>query len=277
MRTWLAPAKLNLFLHVLGQREDGLHELQTLFQLLDFGDTLKFDIRSDGIIRRLGSPLLPDDDLSVRAARCLQAISGTKLGADIYLAKRIPVGAGLGGGSSDAATVLVALNRAWKTGLTPTELAELGLALGADVPLFVGGRSAWGEGVGERLTPVALPVQQYCIIWPKISVSTAAIFADPELTRNSLPIRIPGPFNGDRHNDLEPVARRRFPEVGRCLDWLGKFGPAQMSGSGSAVFLALDDAQIGQQIIDQLPGTWDGLIARGINQNPAFTDEPAGV
>ena len=277
MSSWLAPAKLNLFLHVVGQRDDGLHELQTLFQLLDYGDTLDFDARRDGVIRRLGAPQLPGDDLSVRAARALQAASGTTLGADIHLTKRIPVGAGLGGGSSDAATVLVALNRIWNTGLSRAELTQLGLALGADVPLFVSGCSAWGEGVGERLLPTILPEQQYCVIWPQVSVSTGIIFADRELTRNSSRIRIPGPFEGDRRNDLEPVARRQFPEVGQCLDWLGKFGPARMSGSGSAAFVAVVDNHAGQQILDQLPAAYSGLVARGINQNPAFADESDGV
>jgi 4-diphosphocytidyl-2-C-methyl-D-erythritol kinase len=173
--------------------------------------------------------------------------------------------------------VLVALNRIWNTGFSRAELTQLGLALGADVPLFVGGRSAWGEGVGERLLPTILPEQQYCVIWPEVSVSTGIIFSDRELTRNSPRIRIPGPFEGDRRNDLEPVARRQFSEVGQCLDWLGKFGSTRMSGSGSAAFVAVVDSHAGQQILDQLPAIYSGLVARGINQNPAFADESDGV
>ncbi len=239
MKTWLAPAKLNLFLHVVGQREDGLHELQTLFQLLDFGDLLSFELTENGSIARHGGSALPAEDLCVRAARALQQAGNTGLGARIQLTKRIPVGAGLGGGSSDAATVLIALNQLWDTGLNEDDLADIGQSLGADVPLFVRGCSAWGEGIGEQLTPTKLPLRQFCVVWPDVQVSTKTIFSDPELTRNTPRIRIPGPFEGDRRNDLEPVAKRRFPEVGECLDWLGQFGAARMTGSGSAAFLAV--------------------------------------
>ena len=206
MKAWLAPAKLNLFLHVVGQREDGRHELQTLFQLLDFGDLLSFEITKNGSISREGGSTLPEDDLCVLAARALQQAGNTGLGARIQLTKRIPVGAGLGGGSSDAATVLVALNQLWGTGLKEDDLADIGQSLGADVPLFVRGSSAWGEGIGEQLTPTDLPLRQFCVVWPNVQVSTKAIFSDPELTRNTPRIRIPGPFEGDRRNDLEPVA-----------------------------------------------------------------------
>ena len=277
MKAWLAPAKLNLFLHVVGQRQDGLHELQTLFQLLDFGDALSFEATGDGRIVRVGATQLPDDDLCIRAARSLQQASGTHLGARIHLTKRIPVGAGLGGGSSDAATVLVALNQFWQTHLTEDALADLGLSLGADVPLFVRGRSAWGEGIGERLIPADLPRQHFCVVWPDISVSTKTIFSDPELTRNTPRIRIPGPFEGDRRNDLEPVARRRFPQVGDCLDWLGQFGAARMTGSGAAAFLAVGDDRAGEKLLQQLPSPLRGLVANGINRNPTFADEPDGV
>jgi|TARA_B100000315_G_scaffold240991_1_gene261376 4-diphosphocytidyl-2-C-methyl-D-erythritol kinase len=277
VKTWLAPAKLNLFLHVVGRRQNGLHELQTLFQLLDFGDELAFEVTGDGRIARVGATQLPDDDLCIRAARSLQKASGTHLGARIHLTKRIPVGAGLGGGSSDAATVLVALNQLWHTHLTEDALADIGLSLGADVPLFVRGRSAWGEGIGERLTPAELPPQHFCVVWPDISVSTKSIFSDPELTRNTPRIRIPSPFEGDRRNDLEPVARRRFPQVGDCLDWLGQFGAARMTGSGAAVFLAVGDDKTGEKLLQQLPSPLRGLVANGINRNPAFADEPDGV
>jgi len=277
VKSWLAPAKLNLFLHVVGRRQDGLHELQTLFQLLDFGDALSFEVTGDGVITRDGAPQLPDDDLCVRAARSLQQASGTPLGARIRLTKRIPIGAGLGGGSSNAATVLVALNHLWQTQLTEEVLTDIGESLGADVPLFVRGRSAWGEGIGERLTPAELPPQHFCVVWPEVSVPTKTIFSDPELTRNTPRIRIPSPFEGDRRNDLESVARRRFPEVGECLDWLGQFGAARMTGSGGAAFLAVTDGSAGEKLLEQLPSPLRGVAANGINRNPAFPDEPDGV
>ena len=277
MKSWFAPAKLNLFLHIVGRRRDGLHELQTLFQLLDFGDELAFELTGDGAIVRDGAAQLPDDDLCVRAARLLQQISGTRLGARIHLTKRIPIGAGLGGGSSDAATVLVALNHLWQTHLTEDALTDLAESLGADVPLFVRGGSAWGEGIGERLTPAELPPQHFCVVWPEVRVPTEVIFSDPELTRNTPRIRIPGPFKGDRRNDLEPVARRRFPEVGDCLQWLGQFGAARMTGSGGAAFLTVADSSAGEKILQQLPSPLCGVVANGINRNPAFADEPDGV
>ena len=277
MKAWLAPAKLNLFLHVVGQRTDGLHELQTLFQLLDFGDLLSFEITENGSISREGGSTLPEDDLCVLAARALQQAGNTGLGARIRLTKRIPVGAGLGGGSSDAASVLVALNQLWSTGLKEDDLADIGQSLGADVPLFVRGSSAWGEGIGEQLTPTDLPLRQFCVVWPDVQVSTKTIFSDPELTRNTPRIRIPGPFEGDRRNDLEPVARRRFPEVGECLDWLGQFGAARMTGSGSAAFLAVASIRAGEELLEQLPSGLRGFVANGINRNPVFVDEPDGV
>ena len=277
MKAWLAPAKLNLFLHVVGQRTDGLHELQTLFQLLDFGDLLSFEVTENGSISRDGGSALPAEDLCVRSARALQQAGNTGLGARIRLTKRIPVGAGLGGGSSDAASVLVALNQLWSTGLKEDDLADIGQSLGADVPLFVRGSSAWGEGIGEQLTTTDLPLRQFCVVWPNVQVSTKAIFSDPELTRNTPRIRIPGPFEGDRQNDLEPVARRRFPEVGECLDWLGQFGAARMTGSGSAAFLAVASIRAGEELLEQLPSGLRGFVANGINRNPVFVDEPDGV
>ncbi len=277
MKAWLAPAKLNLFLHVVGQRTDGLHELQTLFQLLDFGDLLSFEVTENGSISRDGGSALPAEDLCVRAARALQQAGNTGLGARIRLTKRIPVGAGLGGGSSDAATVLVALNQLWGAGLKEDDLADIGQSLGADVPLFVRGSSAWGEGIGEQLTPTDLPLRQFCVVWPNVQVPTKTVFSDPELTRNTPRLRIPGPFEGDRRNDLEPVARRRFPEVGECLDWLGQFGAARMTGSGSAAFLAVASIRAGEELLEQLPSGLRGFVASGINRNPVFVDEPDGV
>ena len=277
MKIWLAPAKLNLFLHVVGQREDSLHELQTLFQLLDFGDLLSFEVTENASISRGGGSALPAEDLCVRAARALQQAGNTGLGARIQLTKRIPVGAGLGGGSSDAATVLLALNQLWGTGLNEDDLADIGQSLGADVPLFVRGCSAWGEGIGEQLTPAKLPLRQFCVVWPNVHVPTKTIFSDLELTRNTPRIRIPGPFEGDRRNDLEPVARRRFPEVGDCLDWLGQFGAARMTGSGSAAFLAVASIRAAEELLEQLPSGLRGFVANGINRNPVFVDEPDGV
>ena len=277
MKIWLAPAKLNLFLHVVGQRKDSLHELQTLFQLLDFGDLLSFEVTENASISRGGGSALPAEDLCVRAARALQQAGNTGLGARIQLTKRIPVGAGLGGGSSDAATVLVALNQLWGTGLKEDDLADIGQSLGADVPLFVRGSSAWGEGIGEQLTPAKLPLRQFCVVWPNVHVPTKTIFSDLELTRNTPRIRIPSPFEGDRRNDLEPVARRRFPEVGDCLQWLGQFGAARMTGSGGAAFLKVADSSAGEKLLQQLPLSLRGVVANGINRNPAFADEPDGV
>ena len=277
MKIWLAPAKLNLFLHVVGQREDSLHELQTLFQLLDFGDLLSFEVTENASISRGGGSALPAEDLCVRAARALQQAGNTGLGARIQLTKRIPVGAGLGGGSSDAATVLLALNQLWGTGLNEDDLADIGQSLGADVPLFVRGCSAWGEGIGEQLTPAKLPLRQFCVVWPNVHVPTKTIFSDLELTRNTPRIRIPSPFEGDRRNDLEPVARRRFPEVGDCLQWLGQFGVARMTGSGGAAFLTVADSSAGEKLLQQLPLSLRGVFASGINRNPAFADEPDGV
>ena len=276
-KSWFAPAKLNLFLHVIGRRDDGLHELQTLFQLLDFGDSIRFEPTSDSVIERVGGLGLPIDDLTVRAATTLRAFGDETLGVRIHLDKRIPVGAGLGGGSSDAATTLVALNQIWALGLREEQLLEIAKDLGADVPLFVAGRSAWGEGIGERLTPAMLPSGCFCVVWPGVSVPTKAVFSDPELTRNTPPIRIPGPFSGNRRNDLEPVARKRYPAVGQCLDWLGQFGKAQMTGSGSAAFIEVENDRAGQDVINALPEDLSGWVAHGINQNPSFAEEPVGV
>ncbi|HUR88811.1 MAG TPA: 4-(cytidine 5'-diphospho)-2-C-methyl-D-erythritol kinase [Ramlibacter sp.] len=239
-----APAKLNLFLHVLGRREDGMHLLQSAFMLVDWCDTLNFERRDDGSISRedLGAPL-PEDDLTVRAARALQAATGTKLGAHIGIDKRIPTEAGMGGGSSDAASTLLALNRLWGTGLGRSQLAAIGVELGADVPFFLGGRNAWVEGIGEKLTPVALPAARFAVARPSEGVSTAKIFGDPALKRNSPAAIISGfaanpfAFGG---NDLQPVAQRLCPAVNGALQWLGAQGlQARMTGSGSAVFALL--------------------------------------
>jgi 4-diphosphocytidyl-2-C-methyl-D-erythritol kinase len=271
---WPAPAKLNLFLHILGRRPDGYHELQTCFQFIDLCDEITIEVRADGQIRRtVDIPGLPEkSDLCLRAANALKAASGTPFGADIGLLKRIPVGAGLGGGSSDAATCLVALNRLWDLHLPVDKLAELGLKLGADVPVFVRGRAAWAEGVGERLTPLYPPLapieSNYLILKPNVFVSTAEVFQDPELTRNSAPITIHGFLESGGRNDCLGVVRRRYPEVARALDWLSLFGSARLTGTGACVFLACETLDLGQEIMRGMPEEFVGFLARGLNDSP---------
>jgi 4-diphosphocytidyl-2-C-methyl-D-erythritol kinase len=273
-RTWPAPAKLNLFLHIVGRRPDGYHELQSCFQFIDLCDEITIDVRADGQIRRAVeiADVAEDADLCVRAARALQAATGTALGADIGVLKRIPMGGGLGGGSSDAATCLVALNHLWKLHLPVDDLAALGLKLGADVPVFVRGRVAWAEGVGERLTPLypplAPPEANYLILKPNVGVSTAEVFQDPELTRNSAPITIDGFLASGGRNDCLSVVRRRFPEVGRALDWLSRYGAARLTGTGACVFLAVETIERGLEIVRRLPPELDGFLARGLNDSP---------
>ncbi len=277
MNVWPAPAKLNLFLHVVGRRSDGYHELQTLFQLLDYSDSLRFSLRTDGVITRRGGTGLPADDLTVRAARTLQVFAGVSAGVDIDLEKRIPVGAGLGGGSSDAATVLLALNELWGVNADTSVLAGLGLELGADVPFFLHGCSAWAEGVGDKLTTVSVPPALYCVLLPPVSVSTAAVFADPELTRTTPRIRIPTLFTGDLRNDLETVTCRLYPQVAQSLAWLGQFGDARMTGSGSGLFVAVPDRASGEAILAQAPLGNRGFLSWGIDLHPLRQVEPDGV
>jgi 4-diphosphocytidyl-2-C-methyl-D-erythritol kinase len=267
---WPAPAKLNLFLHVTGRRPDGYHELQTLFQLVDLCDTLAIAEREDGRIERLGG--LPDvpaeQDLAVRAARALQAATGTRLGASLRVIKRIPVGGGLGGGSSDAATALLALNHLWDCGLSRDALAELGLPLGADVPVFVRGFSAWAEGVGERLEPVMVPERWYVIVRPGVSVPTREVFQSPELTRNSPIITIRAFFESGGRNDCEPVVRAHWPEVAEALDWLGRYAPARLTGTGSCIFASVASPSEAERIAARVPDTWRSFVARGLNVSP---------
>ena len=278
MDTWPAPAKLNLFLHVIGRRDDGFHNLQTIFQLLDYGDELRFHVRDDGLIRQ--EPLadgLPVEDLSVRAARCLQEVTGTEAGVDIEVVKKVPVGSGLGGGSSDAATTLLALNRLWRLELDTKTLNKLGLSIGADVPAFVGGRSAYAEGTGERLSPLDLPGRWYCVLVPPVCVLTARIFNDPELTRDTPRRTIPGLLTGEVRNDLEPVTCRQYPIVGRCLQWLRGFGDARMTGSGSGLFVEVPDRARGLEILAQAPFGCGGFVSRGINRHPLAVQPAVGV
>lgn len=281
-RPWPAPAKVNLFLHILGRRPDGYHDLQTCFQFVDWCDELRIEVRTDGRIRRLaGAPGVADEaDLCVRAARALQDAADGSLGADIAVAKRIPMGAGLGGGSSDAATTLVALNALWGLGWSVDQLAELGLKLGADVPVFVRGRVAFGEGVGERLTALTAPRAPkepiYLIIKPNVSISTAAVFTDPELTRNSAPITIDGFLALGGRNDCTGVVRRRYPAVAEALDWLSRFGPARLTGTGACIFLACETMDRGREILRELPPTFDAFLARGLNDSPLLERLAAG-
>ena len=267
---WPAPAKLNLFLHVTGRRADGYHELQTLFQLIDLADTLAISVREDGEIERPEGPpgLAPEADLTVRAARALQAASGARLGATLKVRKRIPPGSGLGGGSSDAATTLVALNELWNCRLAIAELASIGGTLGADVPVFVQGSSAWAEGVGERLTPVRLPARWYVIIYPGVAVSTREVFQSPELTRNSPLITIRAFFQAGGRNDCEAVVRARSPEVAGALDWLSRFAPARLTGTGSCIFTACESAPEAERLAARVPDRWTSFVARGLNRSP---------
>ena len=267
---WPAPAKLNLFLHVTGRRPDGYHELQTLFQLIDLCDTVAIQVREDGRIERCAGPaqIAADEDLTVRAAQALQTTAGARLGASIRVIKRIPIGGGLGGGSSDAATALLALNRLWGCGLSPGALAELGLPLGADVPVFVRGFSAWAEGVGERLEPITLPERWYVIIRPGVSVSTREVFQSPELTRNSPLITIRAFLESGGRNDCEPVVRAKWPEVAEALDWLGHHAPARLTGTGSCIFASVASPGEAERIAARVPDTWRSFVARGLNVSP---------
>jgi 4-diphosphocytidyl-2-C-methyl-D-erythritol kinase len=238
--------------------------------LIDLTDTIAIRVRDDGAIERPEGPkeVPAESDLAVRAARALKAASGTTLGATLRVLKRIPQGGGLGGGSSDAATTLLALNTLWNCGLTRRELATLGLPLGADVPVFVGGFSAWGEGVGDRLTPVELPDRWYLILHPGCSVSTREVFQAPELTRNSPLITIRALFESGGRNDCEPVVRRLAPEVGEALDWLGRFAPARLTGTGSCVFAACESATEAERLAARVPDRWTSTVARGLNASP---------
>ncbi|RMG57775.1 MAG: 4-(cytidine 5'-diphospho)-2-C-methyl-D-erythritol kinase [Gammaproteobacteria bacterium] len=269
---WPAPAKLNLFLHVTGRRGDGYHLLQTVFQFLDHGDELAFLPAEDEQICRQGSvPGVPEeDDLIIRAAHLLARHTGCRRGVTIAVRKRLPMGGGLGGGSSDAATVLVALNRLWGLDLSTEELARLGLELGADVPVFIHGQAAWAEGVGERLQPVQLPEPWYLVLRPPVSVSTATVFGHPRLTRNSAPITICDFLSGRGENVCEPVVRSLHPEVGEVLDWLGQHAPhpARMTGTGSCVFAAFEDRATARAVLEQAPAEWEGFVARGRNRSP---------
>lgn len=268
---WPAPAKLNLFLHVTGQRDDGYHELQTLYQFIDFGDALHVRTRDDGVIRRMFDVpgVDEDDDLVLRAARRLQAEVSPGCGADLVLSKRIPAGGGLGGGSSDAATTLVALDALWRGHLPTQRLAAIGLELGADVPVFVHGHAAWAEGVGELLTPAEPAEPWYLVIMPSARIRTAEIFAAPELTRDSPPITIRDFLAGGGDNACERPVRARYPAVADALDWLAANGlTARLSGTGACVFGACSTENEARLMRAALPSGWRGVVARGLNRSP---------
>jgi 4-diphosphocytidyl-2-C-methyl-D-erythritol kinase len=275
-RYWPAPAKLNRFLHVTGRRDDGYHELQTIFQFLDYGDELAYELNETGeITHRQPLPgIEPENELCLRAARALQQESGTRLGVSIEINKRLPAGGGLGGGSSDAATTLIALNELWGLGLSREQLAEIGLRLGADVPVFLFGKAAWAEGVGEILTPVELDEPWYLVICPDVSVSTGAIFSDPELTRDSPAITIRAFREGAARNDLEELVRRRYPEVDQVLTRMAQNGQPRMTGSGACVFMQVDSREQGEQLLatmlDEMPDGTTGFVAKGQNRHPLY-------
>jgi 4-diphosphocytidyl-2-C-methyl-D-erythritol kinase len=275
-KRWPSPAKLNLFLYITGRREDGYHNLQTLFQFLDYGDTITIEPRNDGQIR-LVTPIegVPDEEnLIVRAARLLQdraLLMGSLpqgAGADISVEKQLPMGGGLGGGSSNAATVLVALNHIWNTGLTEDQLAALGVTLGADVPVFVRGFAAFAEGVGEKLTPVSPAEKWYLVAHPGVSIPTPVIFKDPELPRNT-PIRsIDTLLNCEFGNDCEVIARKRFRKVDELLSWLLEYAPSRLTGTGACVFSEFDTEDAARQVLKQAPEWLHGFVARGVNVSP---------
>ncbi|MEN8206486.1 MAG: 4-(cytidine 5'-diphospho)-2-C-methyl-D-erythritol kinase [Pseudomonadota bacterium] len=270
---WPAPAKLNLMLHVTGQRADGYHELQTVFQFLTACDWLYFDVHEQTGVQLVGQPagVPASEDMCGRAAALLLETTNRKTGVTIYNEKRLPMGGGLGGGSSDAATTLLVLNRLWELGLQPDELARLGLALGADVPVFIQGLAAWAEGIGEILTPVTPPESWYLVVVPPVSVSTVAIFSDPGLTRDTPRTKIPDLHSGAGQNDCEAVVRCRYPEVGAALDWLDVFSPARMTGTGGCVFAAFATEADAQTVASKVPACWSGFVARGINRSPLLT------
>lgn len=285
---WPAPAKLNLFLHITGRRDDGYHNLQTLFQFLDANDFLQFQIRNDGQINRQTeiADIDPQQDLTVRAARLLQEHAGCSLGVDISIEKNLPMGGGLGGGSSDAATTLVALNELWDVKLSQAELIDLGSSLGADVPIFIYGQSAWAEGIGEKLQAVDLPESWFVVLFPGVTVSTAELFADPELTRDARPIKIRDYFEGGTINVFEPIVRRRYSAVNFALKWLSEqeiksIHTPMMTGTGSCVFAGYEDEasakRIAQLAEQQSASDWKVILAKACNMSPLVQKMKSGT
>jgi 4-diphosphocytidyl-2-C-methyl-D-erythritol kinase len=283
LRDCLAPAKLNLFLHITGRRPDGYHTLQTVFQLLDWGDTLHFKRRDDGLITRSTeiADVPPEHDLTVRAATLLKTHTGSPEGVEIEIEKRLPMGGGLGGGSSDAATTLLALNRLWNLNLPRLELQALALKLGADVPFFVFGKNAFAQGVGESLDVVQLPPRHFLVVTPRVLVPTAAIFSEKALTRDSKPIIItdfPAELSCNTEwpesfgrNDMQQVVVGKYAEVAQVLRWFENIAPARMSGSGASVFAAFRNKAEAEAAQAKLPGEWNSAVAAGLDQHPLFT------
>ena len=279
-QTFLAPAKINLFLHITGRRADGYHTLQSVFQLLDFYDSIQVKVTSNQQIKRLNHVAnVPElQDLCVRAAQALQLATGCQQGAEIKIEKRIPMGGGLGGGSSDAATVLLALNQLWQLNLNRTQLMQIGLSLGADVPVFIFGQTAWAEGIGEILSPVELPEQPqaryYVVLTPDEHVSTEQVFANPRLTRDTKPLKIvdfsSGANSSSFRNDLETIVCEDFPAVATTLDWLKPYGEARMSGSGASVFVAVNSKQVADKILADKPANTAGFVAKGLIKHPHY-------
>ncbi|EIC85965.1 4-(cytidine 5'-diphospho)-2-C-methyl-D-erythritol kinase [Serratia sp. M24T3] len=267
---WPSPAKLNLFLYITGQRPDGYHDLQTLFQFVDYGDRLAFTVRDDAKITLTPSVEgVPDEqNLIVRAAKMLQQRLPAPRGADILLEKRLPMGGGLGGGSSNAATTLIALNMLWNAGLSDSELAELGVSLGADVPVFVMGHAAFAEGIGEVLQPVSPAEKWYLIAHPGVSIPTPAIFGDPELTRDTPKRLIDELLSATYSNDCEPIARKRFCEVEQLVSWLLEYAPTRLTGTGACVFAEFDTETSAEEVLSQAPAWINGFVARGVNVSP---------
>ena len=274
---FLAPAKINLFLHITGRRADGYHTLQSVFQLLDFYDTIHLKPTKSGEIKRINEIMgVPaSQDICALAASALQQKTGCKLGLEFIVEKRIPMGGGLGGGSSDAATVLLALNQLWQLDLSREELMQIGLNLGADVPVFIFGQNAWAEGVGEQLTKVDLPEQYHVVLTPPIHVSTRDVFANSRLTRDTKPLKIAdfssGANSDEFRNDLETIVCEEFPAVATTLIWLNQFGSARMSGSGASVFVAVNSKQKADEILAQKPENVTGFVAKGLKQHPLFS------
>jgi 4-diphosphocytidyl-2-C-methyl-D-erythritol kinase len=267
---WPAPAKLNLFLHITGRREDGYHLLQTVFQFVQLQDEIDFTLLEDDVVTR--SSTMPgvaaEDDLVIRAAKKLKEKTGCQSGVDINVRKAIPEGGGLGGGSSDAATTLVALNTLWKTGLSNAELAQIGLGLGADVPVFIHAHATWAEGVGEEFTPIEPEESWYLVIHPGCSVATSTVFNADDLTRNTPAITIRDFLEGGGQNDCESVVRNHYKEVAEALDWLNGFAPAKLTGTGACLFASFQDEQQANAVKEQLPDKWQGYVVKGMNHSP---------
>ena len=275
-QAFLAPAKINLFLHITSQRADGYHTLQSVFQLLDFYDTIHIKVTQNGEIKRMSeiSSVPESQDLCALAAHALQREMGCKLGCEYYVEKRIPMGGGLGGGSSDAATVLLTLNKLWNLNLSRAELIKIGLSLGADVPVFIFGQNAWAEGVGEILTSISLAEQIYVVLTPQVHVPTAQVFANSALTKDTKPLKIADFSSGVDsslfRNDLETVVCKEFSAVASTLKWLNQFGQARMSGSGASVFVAINSQSKADEILAKKPENTTGFVAKSLNKHPLF-------